>query len=115
MAGPATSTSGDYLSVGVVVLKATSRGSVSINSTDTSDAPVVDVNWFGTAADQELGVAGLKRARVFANASGIVTEPEQAPGPAVQTDEQILDWVKTVASPSHHAVGTCKGVSYQLH
>ena len=107
VAGAPTNTTGDYLSVGVVVLKASSRGSVSINSSDTADHPLVDVNWFATPEDQELGVAGLRRAREFANASQISAGPEEAPGPQAQTDEQILAWVKSVASPSHHAVGTC--------
>ncbi|KAJ5957962.1 alcohol oxidase [Penicillium vulpinum] len=107
VAGAATNTSGDYLSVGVVVLKASSRGSVTINTTDMADYPLVDVNWFSTKGDQELGVAGLRRARQFVSASNINAELEEAPGSSVQTDEQILNWIKSVASPSHHAVGTC--------
>lgn len=115
VAGAPTNTSGDYLSVGVVVLKASSRGSVTINSTDTADHPLVDVNWFGTKGDQELGVAGLRRARQFVNASNIASGPEELPGPQAQTDEQILAWVKSVASPSHHAVGTCMLLYGPLH
>ncbi|CAD6442953.1 41bc22b2-53f8-4e3f-aa10-f22bb75edc66 [Sclerotinia trifoliorum] len=107
-AGAAVNTTGDFISVGIVILKSTSLGSVSINSSDTADRPLVDVNWFDTVSDQQLGIQGLRRARVFANATGVLAGAEVIPGPAVQTDEEILEWIKTAASPSHHAAGTCK-------
>ena len=107
-AGPATTTPGDFISLGVVVLKSTSQGSVGIKSADTADNPLVDTKWFQTKEDQELGIQGLKRVRLFANTTGVLAGPEILPGPAVQTDDQILTFIKSAASPSHHAVGTCK-------
>ncbi|KAI1646369.1 alcohol oxidase [Daldinia loculata] len=107
-AGPADTTPGDLLSLGVVILKPSSVGSVTLNSSsDTAENPLVDVAWFTTKADQELGIAAVRRLRLFANATGVL-QSELSPGTAVQTDEQILDFVKGAASPSHHAVGTCK-------
>ncbi|KAF9870427.1 UPF0187 domain membrane protein [Colletotrichum karsti] len=106
-AGLPTNASGDQLSLGVVVLAPTSLGSVTLNSSDTSDNPVVDVGWFTTESDRQLGIEGLKRARVLANATGVVLS-EQLPGSSVQTDAEIWEWMKSVASPSHHAVGTCR-------
>jgi choline dehydrogenase len=107
-AGPPTNNTGDFISVGVVLMKPTSRGSVTINSTDTADNPLVDVQWFASSTDQEVGVKALERVRVFANATGVISGPEILPGPGVQTDAQILDWVKSAAIPSHHAVGSCE-------
>ncbi|KAI0847742.1 alcohol oxidase [Daldinia vernicosa] len=107
-AGPADTTPGDLLSLGVVILKPSSVGSVTLNSSsDTAENPLVDVAWFTTKADQELGIAAVRRLRLFANATGVL-QSELSPGAAVQTDEQILEFVKGAASPSHHAVGTCK-------
>lgn len=92
----------------MVILKPSSVGSVTLNSSsDTAENPLVDVAWFTTKADQELGIAAVRRLRLFANATGVL-QSELSPGTAVQTDEQILEFVKGAASPSHHAVGTCK-------
>ncbi|KAK5988840.1 Cyclase atC [Cladobotryum mycophilum] len=98
-AGSATNTSGDFLSVGVVILKPSSR--------DAAENPVVDVGWFNSETELEIGIGGLKRARLFANATGVVIR-EVTPGTNVQTDVDIKSYIKSAASPSHHAVGTCK-------
>ena len=106
-AGTTTTETADYISICVVVLKATSRGKVSISSADTADNPLVDVNWLNTESDQKMLVDGLRRVRVFANATGVLAGEEILPGPDVQSDGEILDWVRSAATPSHHAVGTC--------
>lgn len=112
-AGPPDNTPGDLLSLGVVILKPSSIGSVSLNSSsDTAENPLVDVAWFTTEADRELGVAAVRRLRLFANATGVV-ESEISPGPKAQTDEQILEFIKGAATPSHHAVGTCESNSHK--
>ena len=90
------------------MMKTTSRGNVTINSTDTADNPVLSVNWLLTSTDQQLAVQGFRRARVLSDSFGIISGPEVAPGPAVQTDVQILEYLKETVGPSHHAVGTCK-------
>ncbi|BCR89569.1 GMC family oxidoreductase [Aspergillus chevalieri] len=107
-AGTTTTETADYISIGVVVLKATSRGQVGISSADTADNPLVDVNWLNTKSDQKMLVEGLRRVRVFANATGVLAGEEILPGPDVQSDGEILNWVRSAATPSHHAVGTCK-------
>ena len=33
---------------------------------------------------------------------------EAYPGPAVQTDAQILDWIRSAVTPIWHAASTCK-------
>lgn len=106
-AGPATNTSGDVLSVGVVILKPTSHGSVTLSSSDTAQNPVVDVKWFNSETDLDMGVEALKRARLFANATGVLLG-ELSPGNKVQSDSDIREFIRSAASPSHHAVGTCK-------
>jgi len=89
-------------------MKTTSRGNVTINSTDTANNPVVSVNWLSTSTDQQLAIQGVRRARVLANSFGVVSGPEIAPGPAVQSDAQILSYIQLSVGPSHHAVATCE-------
>ncbi|KAM0796604.1 glucose-methanol-choline oxidoreductase [Usnea florida] len=103
----ATNDSDNYASVTIAVLATTSRGNVTINSTDTSLNPLISPNWLLTQTDQEVAVQGLKRARQIAAASGITATPEFAPGPTVETDAQILDYIQQSLAPIHHASATC--------
>lgn len=92
----------------MVLVAPTSRGNVTLNSTDTSFNPLVYPNWLGTTIDQEVAVGAFHRARQLANATGLVVGPEFFPGPVVQSDEQILEWIKGSVTTIHHAVGTCE-------
>ena len=98
----------NYFSVSIAVLATTSRGNVTINSTDTNDNPLVSPNWLLTKADQELAVQGFKRAREIAMATGMTIGPETSPGPLTQTDAQILEYIKQDLAPIHHASATCR-------
>ncbi|KAL9010428.1 MAG: hypothetical protein Q9173_004637, partial [Seirophora scorigena] len=103
---PATDTD-NYAISSIALLATTSRGNVTITSTDTNDNPVVSTNWLLTKTDQELAVAGFKRARQLAAATGITVGPEVLPGPQVRTDEQILQFIRSTVGPIHHASATC--------
>ena len=98
----------NYASVNIAVLATTSRGNVTINSADTNENPLVSPNWLLTRTDQELAVQGFKRARQIASALDVVIGSEFSPGPEVQTDEQILQYIQQTLAPIHHASATCK-------
>ena len=51
---------------------------------------------------------GFKRAREVANATGMTVGPETSPGPLIQTDAQILEYIKQDLAPIHQASATCK-------
>lgn len=97
----------NYAISSIALLTTTSRGNVTIASTDTNDNPVVSTGWLLTNTDQELAVAGFKRARQLAAATGITVGPEVFPGPQIQTDEQILQFIRGTVGPIHHASATC--------
>ena len=71
----------------------TCTGSVTINSSDMADHPVLDTNTFGSTTDQEVTVAAFKRSRALlaTEAFAPIVGPEIVPGLSVQTDEQILE------------------------
>lgn len=102
-----TNDSANYASFRIAVVAPTSRGNVTILSADTNDHPVISPNWLLNTTDQEVAVQGFKRARQLAQASGITVGPEFDPGDAVQTDEQILQWLRETAGTIHHASATC--------
>lgn len=103
-----TNDTDNYASVAIVLLATTSRGNVTINTTDTTYNPIVSPNWLLTTADQELAVQGFKRARQVANATGVIVGREYLPGPAIQTDAQILEYIRQTVGTIWHACGTCK-------
>ena len=107
-AGPTNTTSkANYMSVNICVLTTTSRGNVTLNSTDPATNPLISPNWLLTPEDQQLAVQGFKRARQVAENTGITVGPEVIPGPQVQSDADILAFVQQTLSPLNHASATC--------
>ena len=91
------------------VLRPDSEGRVRITSADP-DAPLdIDPNYFATAHDRTTAVGvfrGLRR--LFATAPlAKRVKHETVPGPAIQTDQEILDAGLSTGACGYHAVGTC--------
>ncbi|KAF6829452.1 GMC oxidoreductase [Colletotrichum musicola] len=90
-----------------------SRGNVTIETASVlGTAPKINLNWLSDEADVELAVAAVKRLRAawgseFANTPGFKAGPETLPGEAVQTDEEILEYVRANAGQVWHPVSTC--------
>ena len=87
-----------------------SRGNVTINSTDTSDNPVVSPNWLLDPRDQEVAIAGFKRARQIFQTGGIqpiLDGAEAFPGLNVTSDKDILAVIMRSAASIDHAACTC--------
>lgn len=94
----------------VYPMKPTSQGYLQIRSATLGTSPLVDPNYLATAEDRRTSVDAVHLLRrLFAQAplQPYVIE-ETFPGPAVQTDEQILDSYRRFGSTTYHAVGTCK-------
>jgi choline dehydrogenase len=88
-----------------------SRGNVTIISSDTSDLSVFNPNYLLSTTDQEVAVQMFRRARALLNSpafASILIGEESVPGIAVQTDAEILAFLKTAVSPSYHPACSCK-------
>ncbi|KAI4725144.1 GMC oxidoreductase [Aureobasidium sp. EXF-10728] len=88
-----------------------SRGSVTIKSPDMAVAPVIDPAWLTDKRDQDLAVNAFKYARRLANTTSlrrVIVGEEVAPGPEVQSDEQILGYLRNTTVTYYHAACTCK-------
>jgi choline dehydrogenase len=87
-----------------------SRGSVRIRSRDPHDKPALRFNYLSTEEDRVEWVESVRAAR------NILRQPafaafdggELSPGPSVQTDEEILDWVARDAETALHPSCTCR-------
>ncbi len=94
----------------VVLVGPKSTGYLTLKSPDPLQAPAFHPNYLGHPADVARLIHGVHLLRrVFA------TEPfasrikaEITPGPAAQTDAQILDFIKGSGNTAWHPVGTCK-------
>lgn len=88
-----------------------SRGNVSATSSSVKDAPQIYLNWLSDPADVEMAVVAVKRLRTawaspFANTLGFKVGPEAAPGDAVQTDDEILEYIRAHTNQIWHPVST---------
>jgi choline dehydrogenase len=87
-----------------------SRGSVRITSADPRVHPALRFNYLSTEQDRREWVEAVRVAR------NILTRPafdpfndgELSPGPQVETDRQILDWVARDGETALHPSCTCR-------
>jgi choline dehydrogenase-like flavoprotein len=77
---------------------------------DRSGKPVIDFNFLSDPEDAKVLIEGLKLARkIFADQQfDGIRGTEMLPGKDVQTDEQLMTYVREYAATVFHPVGTCK-------
>ncbi len=92
------------------VLRPESRGSVKLANDGTHRNVLIDHNFFASEQDQKILIEGVRKAReIFASSQfDSVRGIEMAPGDKVQSDEQILDYLRQTTTTVYHPVGTCK-------
>ena len=103
-------TGGHGYQVHVGPMYSDARGSVKIVSTDPAEHPALRFNYLSTEQDRREWVEAIRVAR------GILTQPafdryndgELSPGPSVETDQEILDWVAKDAETALHPSCTCR-------
>jgi choline dehydrogenase len=86
------------------------RGSVKAVSSDPSKHPALRFNYLSTENDKREWVEAIRVTRKILGAPAF--EPfstgELSPGAEVETDEQVLEWVKNDAETALHPSCTCK-------
>lgn len=91
-------------------LRPESQGSIHIVSPDPTRPPAIRFNFLSARLDQQVTIAAVGHTRRIVQASALdeFRGVELAPGPEVQTDDEILDWVRQTAETTYHPIGTCK-------
>lgn len=92
------------------ILQPRSRGALSLKSADPHEAPRMLANYLTDPRDLPTLLAGIRLIRrIFA------TEPfasfftgEDMPGEAVQSDDQLIEYLRNNAQSMYHPVGTCR-------
>jgi choline dehydrogenase len=87
-----------------------SKGHIHIVTADPRWSPAIHFNFLSSPIDAELTVRAVRIARAVMTAPALAhfQITEMAPGTGHTGDDDILDWVRTVAETTYHPVGTCK-------
>lgn len=87
-----------------------SAGSVHIRSADPAAPPAIHYSFLATENDRRVTIASVRKAREIVAAQPLagVIGREVQPGPDVQSDQQIVDWVRATGATTYHAAGTCR-------
>lgn len=92
------------------VLRSESTGSIHIKSADPAEPPAIRFNFLSTEHDRTGILAVIRKGRELMATSPLreVTGEEIAPGAKLQSDDELLDWVRNNAETTYHPVGTCR-------
>jgi choline dehydrogenase len=87
-----------------------SKGHIHVVSADPNRPPAINFNFLSSPVDSALTVRAIQIARAIMTAPAMapLQVTEMAPGVDRNTDDEILDWVKSVGETTYHPVGTCK-------
>jgi choline dehydrogenase len=98
------------LTIAPCQLRPESRGSVHIRSADPSVHPAIQPNYLSADEDQRVVVAALRWGRRIASEPALAhyIDHEMNPGPAAQSDAQLLDYARETGTTIYHPVGTCR-------
>jgi len=105
--GPLTETPG--ITFLAFDLRPLSRGSVRIASTDPTQSPSINLNWWADDRDRAKAVEILRALRRLAASPSLANYvgEEWTPGRAAQTDDELIEELKWMMSPGLHGTGTC--------
>ena len=88
----------------------TSRGHLTIKSSNPFEAPAIHPNYLSTNHDLTEMLEGLRLLRELAAAPALaeIIEAETTPGHDVETDEDMIAYIRQGAGTVFHPVSTCR-------
>ena len=98
------------ITMNINVLRSESVGSIHVKSADPAEPPAIRFNFLSAQHDRDGLLAAIRKGRELMATSPLkeITGEEIAPGAQMQTDDELLDWVRHNAETTYHPVGTCK-------
>jgi len=99
----------NYFTILAGLMTNLSQGSITNTSASSADRPNIDSAYVTHPAEVEIAIAAFKRVREIWDQAGSITIGQKYyPGRhAVQTDEQIYEFIKQNLARVWHASGTC--------
>ncbi|KAF9264930.1 aryl-alcohol-oxidase from pleurotus Eryingii [Marasmius fiardii PR-910] len=106
LARSVTPTSPNFLRFGTAVVQPLSRGTITINSTNPLDPPIIDYRLLTSNYDVSVLREAFRQSNQFLKhpvwKDYLVTPPTNA-----TTDEEIEAYIKANAGPMNHPIGSC--------
>jgi choline dehydrogenase len=102
---------GRVFSVLVVAREASSRGRVTLASTDPRDAPRIDLNFLSSEKDRRLLADGLRFGWELAQSSKIRDLAERVVllnDTLIDSDDAVRDYVTATVDPAYNPIGTAR-------
>ncbi len=95
---------------GPTLLTPESRGSIALKSADPLEPPAIRANYLSSPDDMRVIIEGVKLSRQLAQTKAfeVYRGGELHPGPTVQSDDEIANFIRAEAETLYHPVGTCK-------
>jgi choline dehydrogenase len=92
------------------LLKPRSRGRLRLAANDPTAPPEIDPAYLSDPEDVRRLVAAIRRAREIGNSPAFAEwrKREAAPGPDLDSDEELEAYVRNSAATYYHPVGTCR-------
>jgi choline dehydrogenase-like flavoprotein len=102
---------GHGMSLFILNTRPRSRGSLTLNSPDPDDPPLIDPNFCSDPDGHDFRVAieGIRWGRrlLGTRAFAGLVRAERFPGPGISSDQQVRDYIRGWAKTGHHPVGSC--------
>jgi choline dehydrogenase len=97
------------LSVLITLASVGSRGRIRLRSTDPRHKPAIDPAYLSDLADMDPLVTAIGITREIAATKPLARKlaAELAPGPDVQSEAEVREWIRGAISTNYHPVGTC--------
>ncbi|MGH8678248.1 MAG: GMC family oxidoreductase, partial [Burkholderiales bacterium] len=91
-------------------LRPSSRGFVRIRNPDPYSHPAIKLNYLSTDEDRAVAIGSIRLTRKIMAAKALARfQPEEfRPGPAAQSDEELIKSAGDLGTTIFHPVGTCK-------
>jgi choline dehydrogenase len=92
------------------ILRSESTGSIHVTSKEPRTQPAVRFNFLTAQLDRDVTLEAMRITRRIMTAPSMrdIATDEMAPGVNIQSDDELLDWVRRNAETTYHPVGTCK-------
>jgi choline dehydrogenase len=94
----------------VCQLRPQSRGTITLQSSNALDYPLIRPNYLATQHDQQTLIAGIRIARRIARTQPLLSAiaEEYRPTADLQSDDELLSWARDNSTTIYHPTGTCR-------
>jgi len=98
------------MTVACYQLRPESLGSIHIRSADPDAQPAIRFNFLSDPIDQRAMADGFRMMRRIVEAKPMdeLRGEEYSPGKKVESDEEILGWIRANSQTAYHPMGTCR-------